>query len=233
MTSNFHPTHWTLVLRSHGEGDEAQTALTELCEIYYEPIVSFLRRDGRNEQVAREVAHEFFHDLLEKGLGQPDRTRGRFRSYLLGALKHSLIRKRDAANAQKRGAGAEHLSITKADSTGGLSSHHEIDSLQFDRDWAHALIARALQDLEVENASKPGLFQVLRPWLDGNATTTQQVAARELGISETAVKVAIHRMRVRFRELIRKEVAETVSQPSEVAEELRHLMAVVSASPTQ
>lgn len=228
MSSSFHPTHWTLVLRSRGKGEESAAALSELCEAYYEPVVSFLRREGRSEDEARDLAHGFFQELLKGGLGNPEPTRGRFRNYLLGALKNSLGKKRSSKNTAKRGAGAEHLSLTAADSEGTLPSNTEDNSLDFDRDWALALIARALQKLQNENESKPHQFEILRPWLDGNATSSQSVAAASLGISETAVKVAIHRLRVRFRELIRQEVSETVSQASEVSEELQHLIAVVS-----
>lgn len=231
MTSSFHLTHWTLVLRSRGDGQDAQAALSELCEIYYEPVVMFLRRQGRKEDEARELAHVFFQELLNGGLGKPDPTYGKFRSYLLGALKKSLAKKYNAGLAAKRGAGADHISLTSAGEAGVLPAIAEDDILEFDREWALALIGRALQRLEEENQNKAEQFKVLRPWLDGKETIPQTEVAKELGVSKTAVKVAIHRLRVRFRELIRKEVGETVSQPSEVTEELRHLINVVSHNP--
>jgi len=228
---SFHPTRWTLVLRSRGEGDEARAALSELCAAYYEPVVVFLRRDGRGDDAAREKAHAFFAVVLEGGLGSPDPNRGRFRSYLLGALKHFLINQRDAALTAKRGGQAEHLPLENESGTApglpipGISD----DTLAFDREWALALIARALAALESEHAGKPELFRTLKPWLDGGADISQAEAARTLGMSENAVKVAIHRLRVRLRELIRAEVAATVNDPAEVADELHHLIAVASA----
>jgi RNA polymerase sigma-70 factor (ECF subfamily) len=222
--SSFHPTHWTLVLRAHGEGEQAKTALSDLCSAYYAPVVAFLRRDGRSEDSAREVAHAFFETLLAGGLGAPDPGRGRFRNYLIGALKHFLSKQRDASRTRKRGSGAEHLPLWY-DSLPGAPD----DTLDFDREWAHTLIARALSMLEAEQGGKTEAFATLKPWLDGGAQHSQADAACSLGMSETAVKVAIHRLRVRFRQLIRSEIAATVNDPSEAADELRHLIAVASA----
>ena len=229
--SSFHPTRWTLVLRARGHDDEAKLALSDLCEAYYEPVVAFLRRDGRGEDAAREMAHAFFESLLAGGVGAPDQGRGRFRSYLLGALKHFLSKSRDAALAGKRGGGAEHVRlVTETDTAPGLPVPGVLDdTLAFDREWALTLIGRALAMLESEHAHKAAVFNTLKPWLDGGATASQAEAARALGMSETAVKVAIHRLRARFRELIRAEIAATVNDPAEVADELRHLVAVASA----
>jgi len=230
--SAFHPTRWTLVLRTRGEGEDAKAALSDLCAACYEPVVSFLRREGRSEDVAREVAHAFFENVPTGGLGAPDPSRGRFRSYLLGALKHFLSKQRDAALAGKRGGGVEHVPLVSENDTApglpmpGVSD----DALAFDREWALALIARALNSLEQEQSHKPELFAALKPWLDGGATTSQTEAALALDMSETAVKVAIHRLRARFRELIRSEIAATVNDPEDIADELRHLIAVASAS---
>lgn len=219
MTSSFHPTQWTLVLRARGEGEDARAALSEMCAAYYGPVVGFLKREGRDEDVARDLAHGFFEMVLSGGLGAPEPGRGRFRSYLLGALKHFLSKQRAAALAGKRGGAVEHVEWDGNDA--GAAD----DVLGFDREWALALIGRALVTLEAEE--KPERFRVLKPWLNGDADVSQADAARELGMSETAVKVAIHRLRVRFRELIRAEVAATVGDPAEVADELRHLIAVV------
>jgi DNA-directed RNA polymerase specialized sigma24 family protein len=230
--SSFHPTRWTLVLRSRGEGEVARAALSDLCAAYYEPVVAFLRRDGRNDDAAREMAHAFFENVLTGGLGAPDPERGRFRSYLLGALKHFLSKRRDAASAGKRGGGAEHVPlVTGNDTVPGLPMPGLTDDmLAFDREWALALIARALATLEREHSHKPEFFIALKPWLDGGSIASQAEAARVLNMSETAVKVAIHRLRARFRELIRAEIAATVNDPAEVADELRHLITIASAS---
>lgn len=227
---SFHPTQWTLVLNARGDGAQAKAALSDLCAAYYGPVVAFLRRDGRNEDAAREMAHAFFESVLESGVGYPDPQRGRFRSYLLGALKHFLAKQRAASSAGKRGGGAEHVPLVEeTDTLPGLPAPGVLDdTLAFDREWALALISRALTALEAEHAAKPALFAALKPWLDGGAAVSQAETARSLGMSETAVKVAIYRLRVRFRELIRAEVASTVNDPGEVTEELRHLIAVAS-----
>ena len=228
MSSSFHPTQWTLVLRARGEGEQARAALSDLCAAYYGPVVAFLRRDGRGEDAAREMAHAFFESVLAAGVGSPDPTRGRFRSYLLGSLKHFLAKQRAASSAGKRGGGAEHVPLVEeTDTSPGLPMPGVLDdTLAFDREWAMALIARALTNLEDEHVGKEPLFAALRPWLDGGAAVSQAETARSLGMSETAVKVAVHRLRARFRELIRAEVAATVREPGEVTEELRHLIAV-------
>ena len=230
--SAFHPTRWTLVLRTRGQGEDAKAALADLCAAYYEPVVAFLRREGRNDDTAREMAHAFFESVLTGGLGAPDPDRGRFRSYLLGALKHFLMKHRAAALAGKRGGGAEHVPLVDENDTApGLPMPGVFDdTLDFDREWALALIGRALSVLEKEHAHKPDFFTALKPWLDGAAATSQGETALTLGMSETAVKVAIHRLRERFRELIRAEIAATVNDPADVADELRHLVAIVSAA---
>jgi DNA-directed RNA polymerase specialized sigma24 family protein len=229
--ANFNATRWTLVLLASGEGAEAKAALSDLCAAYYAPVVAFLRREGRDEDAAREMAHGFFESLLQGGVGAPERERGRFRSYLLGALKHFLSKQRAASVAEKRGAGAEHLSIFGEHETqpGIALPAAPDDAFVFDREWAHTLIARALAALEAEHSEKVEVFRTLKPWLDGGATSPQADAARALGMSGTAVKVAIHRLRVRFRELIRAEVAATVSTAEDVADELRHLIAIASS----
>jgi RNA polymerase sigma-70 factor (ECF subfamily) len=219
-----------LVLRSRGQGEEAKAALSDLCAAYYEPVVAFLRREGRGADAARELAHEFFASVLARGVGSPEPGRGRFRSYLLGALKHFLSKHREAALAERRGGGAEHVPlVSETETSPGVSVPGVFDdTLAFDREWALALIGRALSMLEAEHGEKAFVFATLKPWLDGGAEGSQADAARALGMSETAVKVVIHRLRSRFRELIRAEVTATVNDPAEVAGELRHLFAVAS-----
>ncbi len=224
MNSSFHPTRWTLVLRARGEDGEAKAALSELCAAYYEPVVAFLRRDGRSDDAARELAHAFFESVLTIGVGTPEPGRGRFRSYLLGALKHFLSKHRVAARAAKRGGGVEPVELMED------SAFSSDDVLAFDREWALAVIARALATLEAEHTGKPILFATLKPWLGTTDPGSQADAAVALGMSATAVKVAIHRLRSRFRELIRSGIAATLDDPADAADELRHLIAVAAAA---
>ena len=232
MTVAFHPTQWTLVLRARGDSAEGKAALADLCAAYYAPVVAFLRRDGRDDDAARELAHAFFATLLESGVGAPDRERGKFRSYLLGALKHFLAKQHTAATAEKRGAGVEPVPlVTETDTSPGLpmpAAPEPLPELIFDREWAFTLIARALAALESEHVHRAEYFATLKPWLDGTPDCPQSQAAERLGMSQTALKVAIHRLRVRFRELIRAEVAATVHDPADTSGELKHLIAIVA-----
>lgn len=239
MTSSFHDTRWTLVSRSRGSDTQARVALSELCEAYYAPVVAFLRRDGRAEDVARELAHDFFAKLLGGGaIEGADPLRGRFRSYLLTALKRFAADRRDRAHAAKRGGGQLHAAIeAEGDSTGaGLQiadESVEVPDAAFDRQWALTVLARALVTLESEmrDGGKGLHFDTLKPWLtaDGDATP-QREAAVTLGLSEEAIKVAIHRLRKRFRDAVRAEIAQTVSEAGTVREELDALMSALRGS---
>ena len=231
MTSDGSPfadTRWTLVLRSRGGDTQASVALGELCEAYYAPVVAFLRREGRDEDAARELAHDFFARLLGGGAIDGARPgRGRFRSYLLGALKHFAADQRDRFFAAKRGGGAEHAGIDEGAeiADGGVESPDRA----FDRQWAFTILERAMGRIESEMRAegKSAQFEALHPWLTADAETDQATAAAALGISIDAVKVAIHRLRKRFREAVKTEIASTVSRDAEVQEELDALTAAL------
>jgi RNA polymerase sigma factor (sigma-70 family) len=234
--ANFAPTRWTLVLRARGESVEARGALSELCEAYYQPVFRFLRREGRDEDAARELTQEFFARLLTRGgMGAADPERGRFRSYLLGAVKHFLADQRDHESRAKRGGGAKPESLdaesTEAPALQVADQTTAPNDAVFDRAWALAVMDRALQTLAAEFASagKADQFTALKPWLAGDAASLpQSEAAARLGLSESAIKVAIHRLRKRFREIIRAEIAQTVDTPAEVDAELRYLVEVLA-----
>jgi RNA polymerase sigma-70 factor (ECF subfamily) len=207
-----------------------------LCEAYYQPIFRFLRREGREEDAARELTQEFFARLLAGGgFGAADPQRGRFRSYLLGAVKHFLANQRDHERRQKRGSG---LAPESLDAETGTQSALQVadhastpDDTIFDREWALAVMARALQSLAAEfsGAGKSDQFLALKPWLVGDAAALPQAeAGARLGLSESAIKVAIHRLRKRFREVIRAEIAQTMDNPAEVDRELRYLVEVLA-----
>src|SRR6185436_7773036 len=177
----FAATRWTLVLRARGETVEARAALSELCDAYYQPVVRFLRREGREEDAARELTQEFFARILARGgFDEADPERGRFRSYLLGALKHFLADQRKHEHRLKRGGGAVVESLDASDPDDEHSHPQFADpsvpapEAIFDHEWALAVIARALGVLEQEfaSAAKPDQFETLKPWLMGEAPST-------------------------------------------------------------
>ncbi len=225
MSHGFLETRWTLVARSRGRGEEARLALRELCEAYYPPVVAFLRRPGRDEDEARDLAHAFFAKLLQGGsLDHADPSRGRFRSYLLAALKHFAADDRDRRNAAKRGGGWEHTAL--AEESPVADDKATAPDAAFDRQWALTLLARALGALEAEfkTEGKEAHFAVLKPWLTlGAEKPPQALAAATLGMSESAVKVAIHRLRQRFRDRVRSEISQTVTAPGRIEDELEAL----------
>ncbi len=239
--STFVTTRWTQVLAAQGNSPQAQQALSDLCAAYYAPVIAFLRRSGRDEDAARELAHEFFARVLEQqSLGGANPERGRFRSYLLGALKHFLANRRAHDLREKRGGRVIHESISgDADPAAGAVMGELMEPVAeklFDREWALSVLDRALAALRQQANEDNTLreFEVLKPWLTGEDTTRSQAeAARDLGISDGAVRVAIHRLRRRFRDRVNAEVLQTVQNPTEVAAEIRHLINSVSEGGTQ
>lgn len=232
--SGFAPTRWTLVLEARGDSPAAQAALGELCGSYYQPVFRFLQREGRTEDAARELTQEFFARLLARdGFATADPARGRFRSFVLGALRHFLGDQRDRDNAAKRGGGAilEPMPEPTDTSPGRELAAATPDDTWFDRQWALAIMDTALRALAAEHAAagKADQFEHLKPWLMGAAAAQADVAAR-LGWSEGALKVAVHRLRKRFRELVRAEVAQTVPAFADVDAELRYLVEVLARS---
>jgi RNA polymerase sigma-70 factor (ECF subfamily) len=214
-------------------------ALGELCTAYWTPVFRFLRREGRTEDAARELTQEFFARILARdGFSSADRERGRFRSFLLGAVKHFLGDVRDRDRAAKRGGGVppESLSADGNTDTGAgfqiPDARADVPDTFFDRQWAFALMEHAFARLANEQATagKAEQYRVLKPWLVGEtAALSQADAAKALGMSEGAVKVAVHRLRKRFRELIRTEVAQTVPDSADADAELRYLVEVLAA----
>lgn len=233
--SPFAATRWTLVLRARGESDAGRAALGELCEAYYAPVQTFIRVALRDDERARDLTQEFFARVLQGGAfdgAEPER--GRFRSFLLGAVKHFLSDMRDRDRAQKRGGGVEAVPIVPGtDTSPGFDAPDQntvVSDATFDRQWAFTMLDRALKQLggELAAAGKVDHFEVLKPWLTGAAATPQSEAATRLGLSESAVKVAIHRLRARFRELVKAEIAQTVADPAQVAGELNYLIEVLA-----
>lgn len=189
----FAPTRWTLVLRARGETPEARAALSELCAAYYQPVLRFLLREGRTEEEARELAQEFFAAVLQGGMGSADPARGRFRSYLLGAVKHFLADCRKLARRQKRGSGVIIESLDAADGELPVEipdATGNVTDAWFDRAWALAVMERALNSTEAEFRASDKLdqFHLLQPWLVGDAATLSQAeVARQLGLDRKSV----------------------------------------------
>ncbi len=235
--AGFVATRWTVVLRARGESPAAQAALGELCQAYYAPVLAFIRSAGRDEDIARDLTQEFFARLLAgHALDRIDPERGRFRSFLLGAVKHFIADQYDRAHALKRGAGRPAVSLETGPDA-NTSAQLQIPcgpapDTVFDREWAHTLVGRALDRLaaQFDAGGKTEQFEVLKPWLLGQVESLSQAeAARRLGWSEGAVKVAIHRLRKQFREQVKTEIAHTLQDPAQLQTELRYLVDVLAS----
>ncbi len=228
----FVTTHWTRVLEARGDSVEAKAALSDLCAAYYAPVFAFIRRNAPDEDSARDLTQEFFARLLaQEHLGHVNPELGRFRSFLLGAVKHFLSDVRRHAHRLKRGGGLTLESIDAgSDTSPGLQlpdPNASSPDREFDRKWALTLLDRALSVLAEEHkaAGKSDHFEVLKPWLTGdNVDVPQADAATRLGLNEGAVKVAVHRLRRRFREVIKHEISQTVREHGDVDAELHYLL---------
>jgi RNA polymerase sigma-70 factor (ECF subfamily) len=230
---SFPTTLWTVVLHAgHDEPEQARAALAELCRRYWYPLYSFVRHRGHSPHDAQDLTQAFFARLLEKHvLGRVDPEQGRFRTFLLASLKNFLANDHDHAHARKRGGGQTILSL---EAESGESryllepSHDWTPERHFERQWAVSLLNEVLATLREEYHAdgKGALFEELKAVLTGQAGAYAEMAAR-LGRSEGAIKVAVHRLRHRYRELIRARIAETV-EDGDVEDELRHLMAVLA-----
>ena len=232
MRDAFFTTQWTRVIAAKGGTEDARIALGELSESYYAPVVSFLRREGRSEDDARELAHSFFAWLLSRdALSTVERDRSRFRSYLLGALKHFINHQREKSSAQKRGSQFIHLRIQAAtDTSPGLDPPDPLGlppDQEFDRQWALHLIREALTKTEAEwiKAGKAQEFISLRPFLDGNASHGELTTlAERTGQNENTLRSQLHRLRRAFRKQLKSQISPTVPSKNEVSDELQTLV---------
>ena len=214
---------------SHGDSTLAASALRDLCNDYYEPIVGFIRYSGRDPDSARDLAHSFFAHVLEgHAFEGVDPNRGQFRTYLLGAVKHFLAQHWVQANRLRRGGDAEMVSIDASDP--GLQNAAPSPDDDFDRSWATTVLNRALDALKAESdeMNSAALFQHLRPWLTGDATHGNQAKlAEHLQMEPNTLKSHVSRLRKRFRECVREEVARTLADPAQIEEEMRSLLAAL------
>lgn len=232
----FATTQWTQVLDARGDSGDAKAALSDLCAAYYPPVFAFIRHNAPDDDTARDLTQEFFARLLTRhGIDHVDPERGRFRSFLLGAVKHFLSDARDHSARLKRGAGIplQSLDAVGTDTSPGLQVPDTkliSPDREFDRKWALTVLDRALAVLakEHESTGKLDHFRALKPWLTGETSDlSQSDAARALDLNEGAVKVAIHRLRRRFRELVKFEIGHTLRDPSQTDHELACLMAAL------
>ena len=242
----FRTTRWTQVLAAGGKSPDAKQALRELCETYYSPVELFVRRyrgevNEPPHDDARDLTHEFFAKLLEgNSLGNVDRTRGRFRSYLLGAVKHFLSDQHDREQTLKRGGGQSLQSLDQPlrDVDSGLAEsltiadpHGFPPDAYFDRQWALAVVQQAIDTLrnEAESNGELARFDVLQRWLvTPSSHDTAIEAARSLKLSDGAFKVAVHRLRKRFRQIVVGRIAHTVNDPIVVQDELNYLIGALT-----
>jgi RNA polymerase sigma-70 factor (ECF subfamily) len=232
----FVTTHWSVVLDAKGEDSvRASEALEKLCCIYWRPVYAFIRRNGYNNADAQDLTQEFFSRLLSKDYLRHLRDqRGKFRSFLLTFVKHFLSDERERASAQKRGGGRALLSLDDTDGedlyVAETANQVGPDQL-FERRWALTVLDQALRRLSEEYvaAGKGILFEKLKdvqPGEHGRVSYAQ--LGTDLGMTEIAIKSAVHRLRRRHREILREEIAHTVTRPEEVDDEIRHLIALVS-----
>ncbi len=234
--SHFVTTQWTVVLKAQaGESPAAQAALETLCRTYWYPLYAFVRRLGNSPPDAQDLTQAFFVRLLEKHyLAEVGPEKGRFRSFLLTALKHFLANEWDKARAQKRGGAVDHVPLDTglAETRYGLEPAHELTPEKlFERRWALTLLDEVLEKLRAEQvaAGKGAQFDTLKITLTTDARSAPYAQlATQLGLTEGAVKVAVHRLRQRYRELLRAEIAQTVASPADVDEEIRHLFAALA-----
>ncbi|HUI05598.1 MAG TPA: RNA polymerase sigma factor [Verrucomicrobiae bacterium] len=224
--SRFAATRWTIVLAAgHGTSPQAGRALEELCRTYWYPLYAYVRRRGYESHEAEDLTQEFFARLLaKKYLADVDREKGRFRSFLLASLKHFLANEWDRAHAQKRGGGQTLVSLDAETRYQREPVDEASADKLLDRAWAVALLDQVLARLEME--SEPKQFAALKAFLTvGQDAIPYAEVAGKLGTTEGAVKVAVHRLRKRYRALLREEIAHTVASPAEIDDEIRHLFA--------
>ncbi|MBX3744081.1 MAG: sigma-70 family RNA polymerase sigma factor [Verrucomicrobiae bacterium] len=236
VNPQFQTTHWSVVLAAREPASpHGMEALESLCRTYWRPIFAFLLRSGCTAAEAEDLTQTFFCRLLDKNrLGRLTKEGGRFRSFLLTALRRFLINDWEKARTQKRGAGQSVVSLDElraAPEAGWEPASDETPDRVFERRWAMTVLNRALEGLREEYAAhgKAVLFEHLRPHLSGDEQRIPigAVAAAH-GLTEGAVKVAVHRLRRRYGEMVRSEVAQTVVTAAEINDEVRHLLEVLS-----
>src|SRR5262245_12596565 len=234
--AHFRTTHWSVVLQA-GKSDtpESAQALERLCRAYWHPLYGFVRRQGYGPDDAKDLVQGFFAGLLQRqGLERIDPAKGRFRSFLLASIAHHLNNERQRERAQKRGGGSETISFdAQSEEERYLiePTHQATPERMFEQRWAHAVLEQAVARLrdELAAAGHAQRFDVLKDFLSESADGKSYAeAADQLGVSVAAVTSIIHRMRERYRELFRDEIAQTVADPADIEDEIRHLIEVLT-----
>jgi RNA polymerase sigma-70 factor (ECF subfamily) len=232
----FATTHWSVVLTASDEASpQAEAALTRLCQSYWLPVYAFVRKRGHSPEQAQDLTQGFFANFLEKQhVMKADRERGRFRSFLMTSVENFLRNEHDRGQAQKRGGGRQIVSLDEQDAEARYLCEPttETDPAKaFEQRWAATLLQTVLSRLQAEfgDAGRAELFDALQAhlWGDTDSTPYPELAER-FGLTLANVKTTAHRLRQRYRELLREEIAHTVSLPSQIDDEIRHLMKVVS-----
>jgi RNA polymerase sigma factor (sigma-70 family) len=233
----FQSTRWSLVARAAGPpASDARAALDDLCRAYWYPLYAFLRRRGRSPEDAEDLVQGFLAELIEKGrLARADPARGRFRTFLLAALDHHAAHEREKAHARKRGGGRAIVSLDVAEGERRYAMEpatEETAEVLFERRFAFEVLDRAIaRTAERARCGPPERaerFQALFPLLWGDGPPQPDVALR-LGMTETALRVALHRLRAQVREAIRAEVRDTISDPADLDDEIRRLATALRA----
>ena len=233
--ATFLTTRWTQVRQAKADSDDGRKALADLCDAYYEPVVAFLRCELRDADAARELSHEFFAQLLAGcGITHAEREHGRFRSYLLGAVKHFLAHQREAAQRLKRGGGVVPVSLDEdASAMRAIPDARQISpDAAFDRQWALTLLSRALEAVrhECKAAGRADFFEKVKPWLTGEGAHGDQVVlAESCTMTPAALKMAVQRLKQRFRDCVKAEVAGTLDDAAMVAAEMQVLFAALAS----
>jgi RNA polymerase sigma-70 factor (ECF subfamily) len=236
--AEFPSTQWSLIAAAAATKDEqSAAALADLCSRYWYPVYAFIRRRGARAEDAADLTQEFFATLLEKDyLEDVDPLRGRFRSFLLIAVARFVSKQRDKAAAQKRGGGRQILSLDLQEGERRYTRepiHDWTPERVFDRKWAVTVLDQTLASLREEHdaTGKGEQFERLKVYLTGDAGALPLAQlAEQLGTTEGAVKVAIHRLRQKYRDRLRKLVAQTVAKPDDVEDELRQLLAALRSN---
>ena len=231
-SASFRTTHWSVVLTAaHADSTQRQPALTVLCQTYWYPLYAFVRRQGRNPQEAEDLTQEFFARLLAKnGLASVNPGNGRFRSFLLASLKNFLANDWDRNHTIKRGRAC---TIISWDEQSGENrylrepAHDATPEKLFERSWALIVIESVLAELRKEYADggKTSLFESIHSYMEDEGAQTYAELAATLNMTESAVKMAVLRLRENFRHRLRAAITRTVAEPGEIDDELRHLFA--------